>query len=148
MTGKWESRLLELARHVSDWSRDPSTKTGAVIVSDRKRVVSLGYNGFARGVDDAQERYADRETKYKFISHAERNALDNAECSIVGATLYATHFPCVECAKSIVQRGIARVVVNGSIDDGFWSRWGGSCLDAKTIMEEGGVSVEMVRAYE
>lgn len=146
MTSKWDIRFLELARHVSQWSRDQSTKTGAVIVSDRKRVVSIAFNGFPRGVDDEPERYEDRETKYKFISHAERNALDNAECSIVGATLYATHFPCVECAKSIVQRGIARVVVNGSIDDDFWMRWGNSCLDAKVIMEEGGVSVEMVRA--
>lgn len=139
---KWDKRFLELAFHVSQWSRDPSTKTGAVIVSDRKRVVSMGYNGLPRGVADTDERYNDRETKYKFISHAERNALDNAECSIVGATLYATHFPCVECAKSIVQRGIARVVVSSNSDESFVERWGASCRDAFTIMNEGGAVVE------
>ena len=107
---KWDKRFLELAEHVAQWSKDPRTKVGAVIVDDKKRVVSLGYNGFPRGVDDDDDRYEDRETKHLFVSHAERNALDNAPRSVEGCTLYATLKPCSECAKSIIQNGITRVV--------------------------------------
>lgn len=137
----WDEWFMGFARHAATKSKDPSTKTGAVIVSDRKRIVSVGYNGFPRGVEDHPERYEVREVKYRFIAHAERNALDNAECSIVGATLYATHFPCVECAKSIVQRGIARVVVDTRADTGFQDRWAASCGDALMILTEGGVKI-------
>lgn len=108
--GMWDKRFLDLADHVGDWSKDPRTKVGAVIVDQKKRVVSLGYNGFPRGVSDRVERYMDRETKHLFVSHAERNALDNASTQLDGCTMYAALKPCSECAKAIIQRGIKRVV--------------------------------------
>lgn len=107
---KWDERFLNLATHVSEWSKDPSTKVGSVIVAEDKRIMSLGYNGFPRGVDDTEERLNDRPTKYAFVAHAERNALDNIDASIRGCTMYVTLQPCPECAKSIIQRGIKRVV--------------------------------------
>jgi dCMP deaminase len=107
---KWDYRFLELAESVSKWSKDPSTKVGSVIVDSKRRVIGLGYNGFPRGVKDSEDRYNDRETKLLFVSHAERNALDNAPGSVEGATLYATMFPCNECCKSIIQKGITRIV--------------------------------------
>jgi dCMP deaminase len=73
-------------------------------------VVSVGYNGFPSGVHDHETRYANRETKLMFVCHAERNALDNSPVNVEGATLYCTLFPCNECVKSIIQRGIKRVV--------------------------------------
>lgn len=110
MENKWHRRFFQLAHHVSDWSRDPSTRVGACIVNEDKQVLSLGFNGFPRGVEDKFERYKDKETKYKFVSHAERNALDNAYVDVKGATLYSTLFPCNECAKGIIQKGIKEVV--------------------------------------
>lgn len=107
---KWHYRFLELAETVADWSKDPSTKVGSVIVDSKRRVIGLGYNGFPRGIEDLQERYKDRDIKYLFVCHAERNALDNAPGSVEGSTLYATLFPCNECCKSIIQRGITKVV--------------------------------------
>lgn len=106
----WDLRFLNLAKEVSTWSRDPTTKVGAVIVDTKRRVVSLGYNGFPRGVYDFEERLSDRETKHKFTCHAERNALDQSPINVEGCTLYSTLYPCHECAKGIVQRGIVRVV--------------------------------------
>lgn len=106
----WNKRFLDLCDHIATWSKDPSTKLGSVIVDDKKRIVSVGYNGFPRGVDDSADRYNDRPTKYLFVAHAERNALDNAPMSVEGCTLYITLLPCNECAKSIIQRGITRVV--------------------------------------
>ena len=110
MNSKWHRRFFQLAHHVSSWSQDPSTQVGACIVNDDKQVLSLGFNGFPRGVEDTMERYRDKETKYKFVSHAERNALDNAFVDVKGATLYSTLFPCNECAKGIIQKGIKEVV--------------------------------------
>lgn len=107
---KWPQRFLDLAEHVAQWSQDPSTKVGAVIVDSKKRVVSLGYNGFPRGVSDTVKRYEDRETKLLFVCHAERNAIDNAPNSVEGCTMYVPLLPCNECAKSIIQSGIQKVV--------------------------------------
>lgn len=106
----WDIRFLALADHIALWSKDPRTKVGAVIVDEKKRVVSLGYNGFPRGVDDISSRYEDRPTKHLFVAHAERNALDNAPLMVDDCTLYVPLVPCNECAKSIIQKGITRVV--------------------------------------
>jgi dCMP deaminase len=106
----WHKRFLDLCEHVATWSKDPSTKLGSVIVDDKKRIVSVGYNGFPRGVEDFEERYEDRPTKYLFVAHAERNALDNAPMMVDNCTMYVTLLPCNECAKSIIQKGITKVV--------------------------------------
>jgi dCMP deaminase len=109
-TEKWDIRFLELTKQIATWSKDPRTKVGSIIVSDRRRIVSVGYNGFPRGVDDTEDRLLNREQKILFVAHAERNALDNAECSVADSTLYTTLFPCNECAKSIIQRSIKKIV--------------------------------------
>ena len=84
---KWNMRFLEMAKMVGSWSKDPSTKVGAVIVDDNRRVVSLGYNGFPKGVAD-NNRLEDRNEKYKMIVHAERNALLFANVSVKDATIF------------------------------------------------------------
>lgn len=137
----WDDRFIGLAEYVSSWSKDPSSKVGACIIGDRRRVVSLGFNGFPRGIKDDVERLNDRAVKYRLVSHAERNALDNAETSVVGATIYVTRHPCSECAKSIVQRGIVRVVYQPHAD--FDARWAEDLAWAKEILAEGGVSLEV-----
>lgn len=107
---KWDARFLDLALYVADWSKDPSTRVGSVIVAPDRRILSIGYNGFPRGVADLEDRLNDRPTKYAFVAHAERNALDNVDASMRGCILYSTLQPCAECTKSIIQRGIKKVV--------------------------------------
>lgn len=110
----WTRRFMDLADHVSTWSKDRSTKTGAVIVGAHKQILSVGYNGFPRNVyDNVEERHA-RPVKYLWTEHAERNAIYNAARSGVstqGTTMYTNWFPCVNCARAIVQSGIVRVWV-------------------------------------
>ena len=101
---------MELAATVAKWSKDPSTQVGAIIVNEDKQVIGLGYNGFPRRVFDGESRYTTKAVKYLFVSHAERNALDNTFISTKGATLYSTLYPCNECTKGIIQKGIKRVV--------------------------------------
>ena len=88
---KWDLRFLEMARNAASWSKDPSTKVGAIIVDDDKRVISVGYNGFPKGVRD-DERLDDRQEKYKIIVHAERNALLFANTNVKNYHIYLSFF--------------------------------------------------------
>lgn len=106
----WKKRFMETAEHFAQWSKDPSTKVGAIIVDCERRLVGAGYNGFPRGVSDDAERYEHKPTKYELIVHAESNALMNAVKSVSGCAMYSTKFPCNECAKQIVQMGISKIV--------------------------------------
>lgn len=136
---KWDSRFLDLSKHVSQWSKDPSTKVGAVIADSENRIISLGYNGLARSVEDKEEIYNNRELKYKCIVHAEINAILFAERHrLQGATLYTYPFmPCGRCAPSIIQSGIGRVVsYNNAV-----SRWRESFELSKTQLEEANVEL-------
>lgn len=139
---KWDRRFMSLADHVAQWSKDPSTKVGACIAAPDRTIVSLGYNGFPRGVRDDALRYADRATKYEFVVHAEMNALLTAPRIPPGCTLYVNPlFPCPTCAAAIVQSGIARVVTHLATDRPDWApRW----ALARTIMLEGGVSITVL----
>ena len=137
----WDIRFLELAAHVASWSKDPKTKVGSVIVNDNNQVLSLGYNGFPRGVLDKVSRYEDRETKLLFVAHAERNALDNAFADVRGATLYTTLCPCNECAKSIVQKGIKRVVSHAPAYD-IVERF--NIGTTRILFKEGGVDLLLI----
>lgn len=114
-SNKWDQRFIDLAKQISTWSKDPSTKIGAVAVGSKSQILSQGYNGFPRGVADTEERYNDRPTKYKYVVHAEMNVIYNATfagVSLDGATLYVYGLPvCSECAKGIIQVGIKRVVI-------------------------------------
>lgn len=117
---QWDFNYFDLAHHIKSWSKDPKKKVGAVLVGgDDKRRVSLGVNGLPPGFDD--RAWMDREDKNKFIMHAERNALDNANFSTVGGTLYSTRFPCPGCAGSVLSMGVTRVVVPPIESVSSWS---------------------------
>jgi len=71
----WDARFMNLARHISEWSKDRSTKVGVVIVGPENEVRALGYNGFPRGIDDDAPDRHERPEKYLWVEHAERNAI-------------------------------------------------------------------------
>lgn len=133
---KWQQRFLDLAQHISTWSKDPSTKVGAIIVDDDNRIISVGYNGFPKGVSDTEERYADRNIKYKLIVHGERNAILFAQQSLKGKTLYTWPFgPCPVCAGIIIQSGISKVIFPGTNNP----RWVEDIELSKKMFKESGV---------
>ncbi len=108
---KWNRRFLDKCDQVRKWSKDPSTKVGAVIIRPDRTIASEGYNGFARGVNDDPGRYMDRELKYKLVLHAEENAILNAREVLDGYTLFVRPLsPCSLCAARIIQSGIKYVV--------------------------------------
>lgn len=96
-------------------SKDPSTQVGACIVNSEKRILSMGYNGMPRCCSDDEFPWDKNEnplnSKYLYVCHAELNAILNcASGNVRGCTVYTTLFPCNECAKAIIQSGIAEVV--------------------------------------
>lgn len=139
---KWDIRFLELARHISSWSKDPSTKCGAVITDDN-RIVSLGYNGFPRNIKDHSHRLADRDTKYKMVLHAEVNAMMFARRSLDNCTMYIWPMPpCSRCAASIVQSGISRIVSIIPSKEHL-DRWGDDIEIARVMYNEAGIEYHL-----
>lgn len=110
-SNKWDRRFLDLCDTIRSWSKDPSTKVGAVIVRPDLTIASMGYNGFAKGVDDNEARYLDRDLKYKLVLHAEENAILHAREPLTDYSLYVLPLsPCSLCAARIIQSGISGVI--------------------------------------
>lgn len=137
---KWDERFLQLAGSISSWSKDPSTKVGAVIVDPDNRVVSSGYNGLPRGVEDRLDRLNERDVKLRLTLHAEHNAILFACRDLTGCTIYITAPPCAHCAAQIIQTGITRVVYRQPEPE-FAARWGEHTALAQEVLAELDVEV-------
>jgi dCMP deaminase len=110
----WDETFMQMCRIIAQRSKDPNTQTGACIVDPNNIIISFGYNGFPRGCSDESLPW-DRDgefgkTKYAYVVHAEANAVLNAPCSTKGAKLYCNLFPCNECTKVIIQKGIKEII--------------------------------------
>ena len=138
----WNKRFLDLAETFSTWSKDPSTKVGAVLINDFKQIVGTGYNGFARGVPDHPEDYENRDLKYKKIVHAEINAVLNAGLPVRGSTLYCTFFPCPQCAAFLINAGVKKIVARENPSD---ERWAEEQKIAETMFVQAGIGVQRYR---
>jgi dCMP deaminase len=140
----WDTRFLELAALVGSWSKDPSTKVGAVIVRPDRTIASLGYNGFPRGVDDT---YQDREHKLLRTVHAEMNAILSAREPLHGCTIYVTPLcPCSNCAAVIIQAGIEHVVAK--MQPQARPEWKASFDAARDMFKQAGLSTSITYLTE
>jgi dCMP deaminase len=140
---KLDERFCEMAELVSEWSKDPTSKVGAIICSKKDGDVSIGFNGFPMGVKDSPERLNDAEIKLELIVHAELNAVIAAGDRSIGGTLYVWGKPvCARCAGSIIQAGIKRVVALDpkSIDEN--SKWYKTGMVAIKMFREAGIKVD------
>ena len=138
----WDDRWMDLCDFISQWSKDRSTKVGSVIVDDRQVLVSIGWNGFPRGIDDDVELRHDRPLKYKVTEHAERNAIYNAAAKghpLLDCTLYVKWFPCSDCARAIIQSGLKAVVCDEP--DFMADRWGEDFRVSYALLTEAGIDV-------
>lgn len=134
----WSKRFLTMAQLVSTWSRDPSTKVGAVITDKKNRIISIGFNGFPTGIKDTPERLNDRDTKYSIIIHAEKNAIKFANRDLSGSTLFTYPFmPCSQCASYVIQSEITRVV---SLENDN-PRWQASFNLSTKLFKEAGIEL-------
>jgi len=139
---KWDLRFLELCKHITGWSKDPSTQVASVIVKDTNKIISVGYNGYAAGVDD-DDTLQTREEKYPRIIHAEANCLLFAQREIKGCSIYVYPLPpCSPCMSLIIQTGIARVISVNPLDDKK-DRWEKSNSIAFSMAKQAGVEIAL-----
>lgn len=144
MTTKWDNRFIELAERVASWSKDPSTKCGAVIVRPDRTIASTGYNGFPKRCVDHEFLYEDRDLKLSRVIHAEVNAILFAKESLEDYTMYTVQNPhigpsCDRCSAHIVQAGISRVVTKEFRP--IPERWIESIQRGLDMYDEAGVEV-------
>jgi dCMP deaminase len=145
MTDKWDRRFLGLAFYIAQWSKDPGTKVGAVLVDPETRtILGTGYNGLPRGVEDHAARLHDRNLKLMMTAHAEVNAIYSAArfgTKLDGKTIYSTFQPCSVCTAAIIQAGLRRVVCP---DTSIPEPWSTSMTVAREMMSEAGVVLEPI----
>lgn len=142
--GSWQDFFIGMCIYISQKSKDRSTKLGAVIVGEDNSVLSTGFNGFPRGVDDSNEDYHKRPNKYYVTEHAERNAIFNAAyhgIKLSGATLYMPiePTPCCDCSRAIIQSGIKRIVGVNVPFAGKGEHWKENLKYANQMLNEAGV---------
>ena len=137
---KWDEYFMGIAILSSKRSKDPNTGVGSCIVGSDNRILSLGYNGMPIGCSDDifpwERDGAPLDTKYVYVCHAELNAILNYNGGpLQNARIYTTLFPCNECTKSIIQKGIREVIY---LCDKYSET--DSVLAAKRMMEAAGVT--------
>lgn len=141
----WEEYFMGIALLAAQRSKDPSSQVGACIVDKDNKIVSIGYNGMPRGLDESKLSWAregTEDTKYLYVCHAEFNAILNTRngADLKGCTIYVTLFPCNECTKALIQTGIKEVVyIQDKYADLTWEK------ASKKMLELAGVKV---RKYE
>lgn len=111
----WDEYFMGIALLSKKRSKDPSTEVGACIVDNENKVVSIGYNGMPKGVDESKLSWNKNDgldSKYLYVCHAEFNAILNTRnnSSLKGCKIYVTLFPCNECTKALIQTGIKEVI--------------------------------------
>ena len=139
---KWDDRFMAMAEHIANWSKDESTKIGAVVVGEDHQILATGYNGPPRGVDDDVPERKVRPAKYLYTAHAEANAVYNAAregVSLDGCTMYISGLPpCNTCAHAIIQCGIREIVVQ-TLE--YPERWAEFILPAMEMLMEADVTI-------
>lgn len=141
----WDEYFMGIAMMSAQRSKDPSTQVGACIVSSENRILSVGYNGMPRNCDDDifpwDRDGDDLNTKYMFVCHAELNAILNySGTNLKGSKVYVTLFPCNECAKALIQSGVAEIIYySDKYSDSF------STLAAKRMFESAGIKMTLYK---
>ncbi len=139
----WNKRWMDLAILISTWSKDRSRQTAAVIVDDRNILLSIGWNGFPRVVNDDIDERHERPIKYKWTEHAERNAIYNAAAKgipLLNSIMHLAWYPCSDCARAIIQSGIKKIVcIEPDWDDQNWKE---DFAISKEMLNEAFVCIE------
>ncbi len=140
----WDEFFIGMCVYISQKSKDRSTKLGAVIVDQDNDILSMGWNGFPRGVDDGIEEWHGRPEKYMVTEHAERNAVFNAArvgTSLKGARMYLPFepTPCTDCTRAVIQAGITEIVGTDFKFTGKGKQWDENLAFSNKLLREAGV---------
>lgn len=150
----WDQLYITMCYLVGMRSRDEHTHVGSIIVDEDNVLVSTGYNSLPRGIEiDEKGIRLSRENgeKYFWMEHAERNAIYNAArrgTHLKGCKLYVPWMPCADCARAIIQTGIAEVIVHKNGQDFYElhtnNQWAESHRRTEKMFDEANVLVRLV----
>ncbi|OON22689.1 cytidine and deoxycytidylate deaminase zinc-binding region, partial [Opisthorchis viverrini] len=138
----WDEYFMSVALLSAMRSKDPTTQVGACITNEENKIVGIGYNGMPRGLSDDEMPWGKTSenellNKYFYVCHAELNAvLNRNHATSSGCTLYASMFPCNECAKVLIQAGIKEVVYFDEKEGDI-----GEYVASKLMLEKAGVRI-------
>lgn len=133
--------LLDLAKTISENSPDPNTKVGCIIETVKGELIN-GYNDLPKGIQIIDKRIT-RPEKYNWIEHAERNAIYKAakEGKILeNSKMYLNWYPCIDCARAIIQSGINEIVIEKEPDLND-KRWGEQFKIVSLMLNEANIIV-------
>ncbi len=135
----WDEYFMGVAKLSGMRSKDPNTQVGCCIVSKDNKILSMGYNGLPRGCSDDEFPWCREgeplDNKYFYSTHSELNAILNYKgTQLEGSKLYVSLFPCNECAKAIIQSGIATIIYE---DDKYANT--PSVIASKRMLDAAGV---------
>jgi dCMP deaminase len=141
-------KYLLLAQETANiFSKDQSTKVGAIfLANDSHHIISMGYNGMPRGFDETKKERWERPVKYKYVEHAERNAIYNAcrnGSSLEDSIAIVTLFPCCDCMRAIIQSGV-KAIVTPTIPDNISEEWKESFHYSKEMADECQIYIKMI----
>lgn len=140
-------KYLQLAEFQANlFSKDPSTKVGALFLAPNSlQVLTQGYNGFSRKIDETIPERWERPKKLIYVAHAEANGVANAcrhGTPLEGSIAVVTMFPCTTCAKLMIQSGVCCVVTKEP--DMSCPRWGEEFRYSLEMFNEAGVEIMYV----
>ncbi|HPD32768.1 MAG TPA: deaminase [Bacteroidota bacterium] len=151
----WDQLYITLCYLIGMRSKDTMTHVGSVVTDADNVLVSTGYNSLPRSVEvDSEEKRLSRENdeKYYWIEHAERNAIYNAArrgTILKGCKIYVPWIPCADCARAIIQTGIAEVIIHKNGQDFYSEHTNGKWQEAHqrtlAMFEEANVKVRWVK---
>lgn len=141
-------KYFQLAKYQANlFSKDPNTKVGALFLAPNSlQILTQGFNGFPRNIDETIPERWERPQKLMYISHAEANCVANAcrhgtplEKSIAVVTM----FPCATCAKLMIQSGISTLVTKSPDFD--CPRWGEEFKYSLEMLNEAKVDIMYIQ---
>jgi dCMP deaminase len=143
----WDAYFMAMLPQVAERSHD-TTKTSCIIIGPDHEIRSTGYNGLPRGVHEDKPERLERPEKYFWMEHAERNAIYNAArvgTPLAGCTIYLNWYPCMDCARAVIQSGIVRLVCEKTRTLERWNdpKWAADFRRVGALLVESGVLVEM-----
>lgn len=136
---------MDLAALVGSWSKDRSRQVGCVVVAPDNSIRAVGFNGFPRGLNDTHDHRHERPAKYHWTEHAERNAIYSAARNgipLAQCRMYLPWFPCVDCARAVVQAGISELIALEP--DYADQQWGEGFRISVELLEEAGVEIRFI----
>ena len=122
----WDEYFMNIVHQLKKRSTCTRRQFGAIVVNNKKEIISTGFNGVVRGAEHCEDIGCIKDNMGVESGmghgicpavHAEQNALIQAGKDAEGATLYLNGFPCKICARLIVNSGIKRLIMSGDYSD-------------------------------